>query len=104
MALYDYGCAGCGPFELRADAASAGAPAPCPGCGALCARVYAAPAMRSPRRSRQLGGVGRAGRERIDRAQQGIPRAGPLPPGPHVHAGGPVVGHAGPSRPWQVGH
>ncbi len=104
MALYGYRCSYCGPFETRANSRSAGAPAPCPTCGELSPRSYSAPGGRSPRRARQLDGVGRTGRERIDRAQDGVPRAGPLPPGRHVHPGGPAPTRAGPSRPWQVGH
>jgi putative FmdB family regulatory protein len=104
MATYGYRCAHCGPFETRADSRSAGAPAPCPACGELSPRSYSAPGGRSPRRARQLDGVGPAGRARIERAEAGVPRAGPLPPGRHVHAGGPVPAQASRSRPWQVGH
>ncbi len=110
MATYGYRCAWCGPFERRANSRAAGAPAPCPTCGALCARTYDAPGGRSPRRARQLDGAGPAARARIDRAQAGVPRAGALPPGRRLAASGPsppagpAAAGLGPGRPWQIGH
>ncbi|HEU0317863.1 MAG TPA: FmdB family zinc ribbon protein [Solirubrobacteraceae bacterium] len=108
MATYGYRCAWCGPFERRANPRAAGAPAPCPTCGALCARTYDAPGGRSPRRARQLDGVGRPGRERIERAEAGVATAGAMPGGgARPHRGGAVPPPAppgGPGRPWQVGH
>ncbi|MGI8803794.1 MAG: hypothetical protein ACR2KV_16785 [Solirubrobacteraceae bacterium] len=106
MAAYGYRCPYCGPFEWRANSRAAGAPAPCPTCGSLSPRTYQAPGGRGPRRARQLEGVGRDGRERIDRAQAGVPTVGGVPAGRRLHGGVPVSsGHTdGPARPWQIGH
>jgi putative FmdB family regulatory protein len=104
MGTYGYRCAWCGSFEKRANPRAPGAPARCPTCGELSPRAYSAPAARSPRRARQLDGVGPAGRERIERAQAGTPRAGALPPGRHTHGAPAPSGRKGPGRPWQIGH
>jgi putative FmdB family regulatory protein len=107
MATYGYRCAWCGPFERRANPRTAGAPALCPTCGALGPRTYDAPGGRSPRRARQLDGVGRPGRARIERAEAGAATAGPMPAGARLPRGGavrPATPAAGPGRPWQVGH
>ncbi len=105
MGSYGYRCAFCGPFEKRANPRAPGAPALCPTCGELSPRTYSAPGGRSPRRARRLDGVGAAGRERVYRAEGGVPAAGSLPSGrrmPGVPV--PAAGRAGPGRPWQVGH
>jgi putative FmdB family regulatory protein len=109
MATYGYRCAYCGPFETRANPRSAGSPAPCPSCGELSPRSYSAPGGRSPRRARQLDGVGAAGRTRIDRAEEGVPAVGPRPSGGGVPfrgrpAAGADAGHHRGARPWQVRH
>ncbi len=105
MATYGYRCAYCGPFETRANPRRAGAPAPCPTCGELSPRSYSAPGGRTPRRARQLDGVGAAGRARIDRAQEGVPRVGPKPDGGAPLRGRPAgTGGPGGGRPWQIGH
>jgi putative FmdB family regulatory protein len=109
MATYGYRCAWCGPFERRANPRAPGAPALCPSCGALAPRAYSSPGGRSPRRARRLDGVGAAGRERVDRAEEGAPTVGRIPAaGRPVHGGvpapGPAPAPAGHGRPWQVGH
>ncbi|MEA2297848.1 MAG: hypothetical protein QOF77_784 [Solirubrobacteraceae bacterium] len=105
MANYEYRCAWCGRFEKRANLRAPGAPALCPTCGTLAPRSYSAPGGRSPRRARQLDGVGRPGRERIERAEAGVPRAGGLPSGRHLHGGAPAPpGPTAAGRPWQIGH
>ncbi len=106
MADYGYRCLGCGPFERRADPRAPGVPAACPSCGEPSPRSFSAPGARSPRRERQLAGVGRPGRERIERAHGGVATTGRLPAGRHFHGGAPVVpaGRVGPGRPWQIGH
>lgn len=104
MATYGYRCAGCGPFETRANPGAAGAPAACPLCNQLSPRAYEAPGLRSARRARQLDGVGRAGRARVERAQTGVPAAGAMPSGNHIHGGVPLSRRGAAKRPWQVGH
>lgn len=104
MATYGYRCGGCGPFETRANPRAAGALAACPSCNQLSPRVYEAPGLRSARRARQLDGVGKAGRERVDRAQAGVPTVGAMPSGDHFHGGAPQSPRGAARRPWQVGH
>jgi putative FmdB family regulatory protein len=107
MPLYDYRCAGCGPFEARADASSAGAGASCPECGAPATRAFAAPGGRGPRRQRQLEGLAPAAMSRVDRAASGGGTSvGALPIGvPIDRSGKPKVhAHRAAHRPWQVGH
>jgi putative FmdB family regulatory protein len=43
MPLYDFRCARCGEFRARGSIKTAGAPAPCPVCGAACAKLLSAP-------------------------------------------------------------
>jgi putative FmdB family regulatory protein len=43
MPMYDYRCASCGVFREIRPMAESGAPRPCPGCGASCARLLCAP-------------------------------------------------------------
>ncbi len=109
MPLYDYRCAGCGPFEARADVAAAGAGAGCPGCGAEAARAFTPPGGRVPRRRRQLQlqGFGAAALQRVDRAEAGAASGGALPAGARLDRAGrprPSRAAAGPRRPWQLGH
>ena len=49
MALYDYLCAECGPFEVSLPIGTAGPREGCPVCGRPAARTYGAPAVTSPR-------------------------------------------------------
>jgi hypothetical protein len=106
-AIYGYRCSWCGPFDRRGNPRAAGAPAVCPTCGDLAARTYEAPGGRGPRRARQLDGVGPAGRARIERAETGVPRTGPMPAGRRATRAGPAPpkgrAHAA-GRPWQIGH
>jgi putative FmdB family regulatory protein len=44
MPLYDFVCAGCGPFEARRPVSDPAAA--CPGCGEPGSRVYSAPGVR----------------------------------------------------------
>jgi putative FmdB family regulatory protein len=109
MPLYDYLCAGCGPFEARADVSAAGAGADCPDCGAIAARSFGAPGGRGPRRQRQMEGLSSAAVRRVDRSTAGgAASVGAMPAGvPIDRSGRPLVSHAhhaGGRRPWQVGH
>lgn len=49
MALYDYLCVGCGPFEVRRPIGTAGTRESCPDCGRPAERKYGPPAVTSPR-------------------------------------------------------
>jgi putative FmdB family regulatory protein len=107
MPAYEYRCPACGVFEREQPGSLASAaPVACGCCGLESARVFSAPGGRGPRRARQLDGAGRATRERIERSEAGIPRAGPPPAGRRMYGGVPATPpHAGhPGRPWQVGH
>ena len=107
MPVYEYSCPACGPFERDQPGtlASAG-PVACASCGLPSERVFSVPGGRGPRRARQLDGVGRAGLERIDASEQGVPRVGTPPAGRRMHGGVPLPdAHAKhPGRPWQLGH
>lgn len=46
MALYDYDCATCGPFELARPMAESARPAHCPSCGRTARRVFTPPGLR----------------------------------------------------------
>jgi putative FmdB family regulatory protein len=48
VALYEYACRSCGPFEVRRALGSAPGEEACPRCGAPAARVFGAPAIASP--------------------------------------------------------
>lgn len=48
MALYDYLCAECGPFEVSRPIGTAGQRESCPECGQPAERTYSAPAVTSP--------------------------------------------------------
>jgi putative FmdB family regulatory protein len=107
MALYEYSCPACGPFEREQPGSLASAaPVACASCGLESARVFSAPGGRGPRRARQLDGAGRSTLARLDRSEQGIPTVGAPPPGRRMHGGVPAPpGHVHrASRPWQVGH
>lgn len=45
MALYEYVCEACGPFEAWSGMDRSGLPCACPGCGADSARQLAAPGL-----------------------------------------------------------
>ena len=49
MALYDYLCAGCDPFEVSRPIGAAGPREGCPYCGSPAERTYSPPAVTSPR-------------------------------------------------------
>lgn len=48
MALFDYLCAECGPFEISRPIGTAESFEHCPACGHLAERTYSAPAVTSP--------------------------------------------------------
>jgi putative FmdB family regulatory protein len=93
MALYDYACAGCGPFELRRPMAQAGDPAGCPGCGRAATRQYGAPAV--SRIAAPLRAAMEADRRSAHEPARVTRTAGSGAPHHHPH---------GPSRPWMLGH
>ncbi|TDC47385.1 zinc ribbon domain-containing protein [Actinomadura sp. KC345] len=43
MAIYQYRCAECGPFDVARPIGTAGAAEPCAGCGGEASRVFTAP-------------------------------------------------------------
>ncbi len=45
MPIYDFICAGCGPYEVRRPMAQAGALTPCPNCGGQGQRVFTPPGL-----------------------------------------------------------
>ena len=45
MALYEYDCATCGPFDVIRPMAESARPARCPGCGEEARRVFSPPAL-----------------------------------------------------------
>jgi putative FmdB family regulatory protein len=49
VVLYQYLCAGCGPFEVSRPIGTAGPREGCPACGRLAARTFSTPALTSPR-------------------------------------------------------
>ncbi|MDQ3864775.1 MAG: zinc ribbon domain-containing protein [Actinomycetota bacterium] len=49
MALYDYLCKECGPFEVSRPLGTAGPREGCPICGRTAGRTYGPPAVTSPR-------------------------------------------------------
>jgi putative FmdB family regulatory protein len=51
VALYDYLCARCGPFEVSWPIGTAGPREGCPNCGRPAGRTYSVPAVISPARS-----------------------------------------------------
>jgi putative FmdB family regulatory protein len=107
MPLYEYRCSGCGPFDVRGEAAVAAAGASCPSCGAPAARIFSAPGGRAPRGQRQLKNLSRSALSRIDRAQTGAPGFGGMAAGMPIDRGGkPLVRRTGTDhrRPWQLGH
>lgn len=112
MPLYEYACAGCGPFTAWGTMSTAAAPAICPGCGAPAPRTVARPALGMERgRYRAHIRNEKAGHEpSIARREghggdaHGHHHRGPGPADPRVRA---LVGdaHAHVSRrPWSVGH
>jgi putative FmdB family regulatory protein len=110
MPTYEFLCDPCGPFEQWRDHRDVPDTVFCPQCGEAARRRFAAPAARTPRAMRLMGGAKAEGRDRIARAHTGEPKVltGP-PPGARVTGGlnRPLKIHAhdrGPSRPWQVGH
>jgi len=88
VALYDYLCVGCGPFEISRPLGTAGPREICPICGRTAERAYGAPAVTSPRSA-----ANRA-REAADRSANEpqvlsgqLPRAASRPRTPNpVHA------------------
>jgi putative FmdB family regulatory protein len=71
MPLYEFGCPGCGPFDLRCDMRDAAAVAPCPACGRPAQRRYRVGVGRPA--AGALRDAGRADRARVDRARSGEP-------------------------------
>ena len=45
MAIYEFTCEDCGPFELLRPMAEAAAPASCPSCGTTARRVFTPPGL-----------------------------------------------------------
>lgn len=45
MALYEYDCVACGPFDVLRPMAEAARPARCPACGKEARRVFSPPAL-----------------------------------------------------------
>jgi putative FmdB family regulatory protein len=91
MPLYAYACAGCGQFDLRRAVADAGAPAVCPGCGAIARRVFTPPGVArlvKPLRSA-------LDREEKSAHEPDVVRAKAGRPLPHRHA---------PAPPWVMSH
>ena len=110
MPSYEFTCDACGTFEHWRDHRQASDAALCPACGANAARRFSAPAARTPRAMRMMGGANAEGRDRIVRAHTGEPRVVTGPPSGTRVSGGlnkPLRIHDRPhrpSRPWQVGH
>ena len=73
MALYDYLCTKCGPFEASRPLGTAGPREDCPICGRTAGRAYSAPAVTSP------GSAINRVREAADRSAH-EPRIVPDPP------------------------
>jgi putative FmdB family regulatory protein len=89
MPLYEYQCAGCGPFEASQPMAQSTAPAACPGCGKRSRRILSPTAIAGPRRSgRRRGPVEPQLVEQ--RTQREPPKVAPS-----------VATHG---RPWMIGH
>ncbi|MBS1888708.1 MAG: zinc ribbon domain-containing protein [Actinobacteria bacterium] len=90
MAVYEFSCVACGPFEEGRPMAAAADPARCPRCGRLAARVFGF-------HTTAVAAAPRQAREREERSREAPRRASAKPAGaPHRHAA--------PSRPWAVGH
>ncbi len=100
MPTYAFECEGCGPFDEWRDHARSAEPAACPSCGALAARSWPAPFVRSP--SSPLASASRDARTRFERSRTGEPAVTEgLPQGRELNR----HGHShGPTRPWQIGH
>jgi putative FmdB family regulatory protein len=92
MALYDFVCEACGPFEVHRRMALAADPAACPGCGRDGMRVFSPPGLVvTPAGMR--GALDLAERSAHAPALTDRPRGRPMP---HAHA------HTH-SPPWVAG-
>jgi putative FmdB family regulatory protein len=93
MALYEFICETCGPYEVQRPISDASEPAPCPSCRHSGRRVFSPPGIvRTP------AGMRRA-RDREEKSAHepdvvARPEGRPLPP-LHHHQHGP---------PWTAGH
>jgi putative FmdB family regulatory protein len=86
--LYEFSCAGCGPFDLRRDLRDApGAAAPCPTCDQVAQRRYRIGAGRPP--GGTLRDAGPADRARVERARSGEPMITGPPSGRRLPGGAP---------------
>lgn len=109
MPLYDYICAGCGPFRAWQTLARADAPAACPDCEARAPRAIAAPfvANMNPhsriahqRNEKSAHEPQTMSRKQLDKA--GAKRSGGSACH-HGHGHGHKHAHGG-GRPWMIGH
>ncbi len=97
MALYDYACPGCGPFEDWRPMADAAKPAACPVCGKPSPRAITAPNISTMSGNTRIAS---ARNEKSADEPRVVAREKPASGSCH---GGHAHSHKS-DRPWMIGH
>lgn len=101
MPLYDYHCAGCGPFRAWRSMQGARDPVPCPACEEPGRRTVAAPSLAL------MASTQRVAHQRNEKSAH-EPRLESRPSGGHQHGHSHGHGHSHHhhhlGRPWMIGH
>jgi len=93
VALYEFTCPDCGPFEVRRPMGESAVPAACPSCAGEARRVFTPPGIyRTPLHVRRARGMEE--KSAHEPAVVGERRGRPMP---HRH-------HGPGSPPWVLGH